>query len=109
MRAGMGGVGIASVLVIVGILLVLAVVVGIIVLIVVLCTRNKNKSMPQATVNAFVVGRRESASGYFIAFQLDSGERMELGTDVNTYGMAIEGTRGVLTFQGTRCVRFQRV
>jgi len=72
MRAGMGGVGIASVLVIVGILLVLAVVVGIIVLIVVLCTRNKNKSMPQATVNAFVVGRRESASGYFIAFNIEA-------------------------------------
>jgi len=34
---------------------------------------------------------------------------MELGADVNTYGMAIEGTRGVLIFQGTRCVRFQRV
>lgn len=108
MRMGMSGISIVVVLLIVAIVIALIVVAVAVVLPIALGTRNKNKNMPQVTAGAVVIGRRETASGYFVAFQLDSGERIELNVDTNAYGMLVDGERGMVTFQGTRCLGFQR-
>ena len=79
---------------------------------------NKNNHSPRLTVEATVVGRRGHRSGgpnssahtsYYITFQVESGDRMELNIPANEYGYIVEGDRGKLTFQGTRFISFERV
>ena len=78
---------------------------------------NKNNHSPRLTVEATVVGRRGHRSGghngmthtsYYITFQVQSGDRMELSVPSNEYGYIIEGDHGKLTFQGTRFLSFER-
>lgn len=79
---------------------------------------NKNNHSPRLTVEATVVGRRDhrSHSGenhmshttYYITFQVESGDRMELQIPSQAYGYIVEGDRGKLTFQGTRFLSFER-
>ena len=80
---------------------------------------NKNNHSPRLTVNATVVGRRDhrsrggrnhsSHTSYYITFQVESGDRMELNIPANEYGYIVEGDRGRLTFQGTRFLSFERI
>lgn len=80
---------------------------------------NKDNHAPRLTVSATVVGRRQHRSNragdhhhthtsYYITFQVDSGDRMELHIPVNEFGYIVEGDRGQLTFQGSRFISFQR-
>jgi hypothetical protein len=46
---------------------------------------------------------------YYVTFQVESGDRMELQLAGNEYGLLVEGDRGKLTFQGTRYLGFERV
>ena len=79
---------------------------------------NKNNHSPRLTVEATVVGRRDhrSRSGqnhmthttYYITFQVESGDRMELQIPAQEFGYIVEGDRGKLTFQGTRFLSFER-
>lgn len=78
---------------------------------------NNNNHSPRLTVDAAVVGRRQHRSGgrntsahtsYYITFQVDSGDRMELHVPYNQFGYIIEGDQGKLTFQGTRFISFER-
>lgn len=113
MRAGMGGISIAAILLILGIVMLVIVVAVIVVLAVVLSKGSKSKNMPQVTVNAFVIGKRENVTPdyialYYVAFQFENGERVELCVDGASYGVIVEGDRGLLTFQGTRFLGFQR-
>lgn len=81
----------------------------------------KNNASPRLTVNAEIVTKRMSVTNhysrntdgvsstdYYVTFQVESGDRMELEVDGPTYGMMAEGDRGSLTFQGTRFLAFQR-
>ena len=80
---------------------------------------NKNNHSPRLTVEATVVGRRGHRSGggpdhsvhtsYYITFQVESGDRMELQIPAHEYGYIVEGDRGKLTFQGTRFISFERI
>ena len=80
---------------------------------------NKNNHSPRLTVDATVVGRRDHRSRscqthmthttYYITFQVESGDRMELQMSGQEFGMLIEGDRGNLTFQGTRYLGFDRI
>ena len=81
---------------------------------------NKNNHSPRLTVEAAVVGRRGHRSGgvgqdhmahtsYYITFQVESGDRMELQIPANEYGYIVEGDHGRLTFQGTRFISFERM
>lgn len=78
--------------------------------------RSDNAS-PRLTVEAKVVGKRQSFrrsnehgyTSYFITFEVESGDRLELQMDGSEYGMLIEGDKGRLTFQGTRYLGFERV
>lgn len=80
---------------------------------------NKDNHSPRLTVSATVVGRRQHRShsagehhhthtSYYITFQVDSGDRMELQIPVSEFGYIVEGDRGQLTFQGSRFLSFQR-
>ena len=45
---------------------------------------------------------------YYITFEVESGDRMELKVKSYDYGMLVEGDYGVLSFQGTRYLGFER-
>ena len=88
---------------------------------------NKNNHSPRLTVPATVVAKRTNVSHhhhhnhagtgmhhtthsttYDVTFQVESGDRMELHVAGQEFGMLIEGDRGMLTFQGTRYLGFER-
>ena len=88
---------------------------------------NKNNNSPRLTVPATVVAKRTNVShhhhnhgvdhvghhtststSYYVTFQVESGDRMELHMAGNQYGLLVEGDRGRLTFQGTRFLSFER-
>lgn len=82
---------------------------------------NTNNHSPRLTVpvvvtakrTAFRSGRRHSdyrsgATMYYVTFQVESGDRMELNVPGSEFGLLVEGDRGKLTFQGTRFLGFQR-
>ena len=86
---------------------------------------NKNNHSPRLTVPATIVAKRTNVSHhhnhggtgmhhtthsttYYVTFQVDSGDRMELHVAGHEFGMLVEGDRGMLTFQGTRYLGFDR-
>ena len=79
---------------------------------------NTNNHSPRLTVDVTVVGRRQHRTHnstnhmghthYYITFQVESGDRMELAIPSSQFGYIIEGDRGKLTFQGTRFLSFER-
>lgn len=79
---------------------------------------NKNNHSPRLTVSAVITSKRAQVSGgghghhastrYYIAFQVESGDRIELSVSGADYGMLAEGDQGRLTFQGTRFLSFDR-
>lgn len=84
---------------------------------------NKNNHSPRLTVPARVVSRRMAVShthgthdtvssthtAYYVTFQVESGDRMELMIPGTEYGYMVEGDNGRLTFQGTRYLSFERI
>ena len=86
---------------------------------------NRNNQAPVLTVEAEVVAKRtavghhatarheshihQTYTVYYVTFQVESGDRMELQVDGPEYGMLVEGDRGKLTFQGTRYQEFRRL
>jgi len=80
---------------------------------------NKNNKSPRLTVPATVVSKRtnvsrsgsehhHSSTSYYVTFQVESGDRMELQLHGHEYGMIVEGDRGKVSFQGTRFLGFER-
>ncbi|MBO5353601.1 MAG: DUF2500 domain-containing protein [Lachnospiraceae bacterium] len=85
---------------------------------------NKNNHSPRLTVNATVVAKRghvshhhnssnssihsSTSTTYYVTFQVESGDRMELHVSGSEFGMLVEGDVGRLTFQGTRYLGFER-
>ena len=49
-----------------------------------------------------------TSTSYFITFQVESGDRIELRVDGKEYGLIAEKDKGNLTFQGTRFLSFER-
>ena len=94
-------------------------------------TWNKNNNSPRLTVIATVVSKRmdvshpqhhhagdttgaygyhtTSTTSYFVTFEVESGDRMELHVSGSEYGMLVEGDTGRLFFQGTRYLSFERI
>lgn len=92
---------------------------------------NKNNNSPRLTVDASVVAKRthvshhrhanagdatgahgyhtSTSTGYYVTFQVESGDRMEFAMSGNQFGLLIEGDQGKLTFQGTRYLGFERI
>lgn len=87
---------------------------------------HQNNQSPRLTVDATVVSKRTNVSHhhhaghdgmaghtststrYYVTFQVESGDRMELHLSGGEYGMLAEGDRGQLHFQGTRYLGFDR-
>ena len=80
-----------------------------------------NNNSPRLTVDSTIVAKRDqvhrsrSSSGhthrsysYYITFQFESGDRLELRVPSHEYGLLVEGDLGKLTFQGTRYLSFER-
>lgn len=91
---------------------------------------NDNNHSPRLTVEAEIVAKRQntthhnhpnagdatgahgyhttSSTSYYVTFQVESGDRMEMAVSGSEYGMLAEGDKGKLTFQGTRYLSFDR-
>ncbi len=87
---------------------------------------SRNNASPMLTVEAEVVTKRTDVShhhhdagsngarthhsntSYYVTFQVDSGDRIELRVSGSEFGILVEGDQGKLTFQGTRYQGFIR-
>lgn len=87
---------------------------------------NKNNHSPVLTVVSRVAAKRtnvshhthhnagdmgmhhSSSTSYYVTFEFESGDRLELRVPHDEFGYLIEGDMGRLTFQGTRYNGFQR-
>ena len=86
---------------------------------------NKNNHSPRLTVPATVVTKRtdvtrrrsggtnghhhyHTSTNYYVTFEVESGDRMELHLSGPEYGLLVEGDHGKLSFQGTRYLGFER-
>lgn len=83
-----------------------------------------NNASPILTVECVAVAKRTNvthhhhagndtmldttSTDYYVTFQVESGDRMELKVSGREYGMIAEGDSGKLTFQGTRYKGFVR-
>lgn len=87
---------------------------------------SSNNKQPVLTVNSKIVSKRTNVSRtrhgvgnghhhhssrttYYVTFEVESGDRMELHVSGSEYGMLAEGDVGKVTFQGTRYHGFERV
>lgn len=88
---------------------------------------NENNNSPILSVAAILVAKRtnvshhvhhsgsndmpnhnSSSTTYFVTFEVESGDRLEFPIRSKEYGMLAEGDEGILTFQGTRYIEFER-
>jgi hypothetical protein len=79
---------------------------------------NKNNNTPRLSVKAKVVAKRTGVHGggdthaynnYYVTFEVESGDRIELQVTDADFGMLVEGDQGDLQFQGTRFLGFTRI
>ncbi|MCT2537896.1 DUF2500 domain-containing protein [Aquibacillus koreensis] len=85
---------------------------------------NKNNKSPRLSVPAVVKTKRthfskrshahnnnmhhSSRTEYYATFEFESGDRTEFRMNGNEYGQLAEGDIGILEFQGTRYLGFER-
>ncbi len=81
---------------------------------------HKNNHSPRLSVDAKIVDKRMAThhhhsnghhhhtNSYHITFEVQSGDRMELRVPRDEFGLLAEGDEGVLSFQGTRYLGFER-
>lgn len=85
---------------------------------------HSNNQQPILNVDAIIVSKRAHNSvsshnhnghmhdstdtTYYVTFEVQSGDRMELRVPAKEFGMLVEGDRGNLIFQGTRYHGFDR-
>lgn len=106
--------------------LIMAITVTIIIAVIVRILKQKKRddNSPRLSVKATVITKRMSVhtyrqadasdmmqstnTSYFVTFQVESGDRIELMVEGGEYGMLVEGDEGILTFQGSRYLGFAR-
>lgn len=91
-------------------------------------TWHKNNNSPRLTASARIVAKRQnttyqnhpnagdtsgahgyhttSSTTYYVTFQVESGDIIEMSVSGSEYGKLTEGDEGKLTFQGTRYLQF---
>lgn len=87
-----------------------------------------NRSQPKVATVARIVSKRvdvrhhstpsgnpdmhhhhtSSRSTYYVTFEMDTGDRLELRIPDNQYGYLVEGDQGTLVFQGRKFIQFDR-
>ncbi|CAG9610619.1 DUF2500 domain-containing protein [Pseudoneobacillus rhizosphaerae] len=89
---------------------------------------HKNEQSPKLSVPAIVKSKRTDVSKgsnihhhhyhhhtssthtrYFVSFEFESGDRSEFHVSGKEYGLLSEDDTGMLSFQGTRYLKFERV
>lgn len=87
---------------------------------------DKNNHSPIMSAEATVMGKRtkfdqhpvagadtivhhQQTTTYFVTFELNSKERLEFKVPGREYGLLAEQDRGMLTYQGSRFKRFERI
>lgn len=76
----------------------------------------KNEASPRLSVPAAVKSKRthitrngdHGRTVYYVTFEFESGDRSELKVTGQEFGLLAEGDYGILSFQGTRYLGFQR-
>lgn len=75
----------------------------------------KNDKSPRLSVPVTIVSKRTSVregdhthTSYYVTFEFESGDRTELMLAGYEYGLLAEGDSGILMFQGTRYISFER-
>ena len=80
----------------------------------------KNNNSPRLSVDDKIVDKRvethhhhsnghhHHTHSYHITFEVESGDRMELKVPRSEFGLLVESDMGVLSFQGTRFLGFER-
>jgi hypothetical protein len=80
----------------------------------------KNNKAPRLSVDAKIVDKRRAthynysnghhhhSHSYHVTFEVQSGDRVELRVPWNEFGLLVVGDEGVLSFQGTRFLGFER-
>lgn len=53
-------------------------------------------------------GHSHTSTSYYVTFEVESGDRMEFHVTGQEYGLIAEGDNGILSFQGTRYLSFER-
>ena len=84
-------------------------------------TWHKNNNSPRLSVPVKIVTKHadttythqqdmmaSSHTTYYVTFEVESGDRIELVVPSHEYGFMVEGDQGTLTFQGTRYLSFDR-
>lgn len=84
-------------------------------------TWHKNNNSPRLSVPVKIVTKRtnttythqqdmmaSSHTTYYVTFEVESGDRIELVVPSREYGLMVNGDQGTLTFQGTRYISFDR-
>ncbi len=76
------------------------------------------RKAPRIKVPAVVVSKRSAVRrnnnssmnlmSYFVTFEFESGDRLELSSEGEDFGLLSEGDRGIVTFQGTLLISFER-
>lgn len=82
---------------------------------------SSNNNSPRFTVSTLVATKRTSTTNshhseghatstahYYVTFQFESGDRTEFSLSGSQYGMLAEEDIGILSFQGTRYLGFER-
>lgn len=81
---------------------------------------NYKQQLPRCTVIATVVSKRTSiiylsdtdhhhtSRRYFVTFKMKNGDRMEFCVSAPEYMRLTENNKGMLSFQGTRYMEFER-
>lgn len=85
---------------------------------------SKNENSPRLSVPAVVKTKRSDVRGstsmhndvashsshttYYVTFEFESGDRSEFTVSGKEYGKLAEEDYGILTFQGTRFIEFER-
>lgn len=79
---------------------------------------SSNNNSPLLTVPAKVVTKRTNTRGgsgdtrahtfYYVTFEVSSGDRMEFKVNGREFGLIAEEDKGILSFQGTRYLSFDR-
>lgn len=85
----------------------------------------KNEQSPRLSVRANVKAKRldvrrhshhndnnlqtsSTTTYYYVTFEFESGDRLEFRVSGKDYGQLVEGDSGILTFQGTRFLGYER-
>lgn len=80
-------------------------------------TWSANNATTLLTLHSTIVTKRTQVRGggnsrastyYYVTFELDNGERIELMVGGSEYGALVERDQGMLTYQGTRFKHFER-